>query len=731
MRSILLVPLLLASGSALAQYPVSGNVSGTAGGFPTLAQAESILDQMRQQYPTLISPRAAIGTSTEGLPIWMVEVSDNPGVDEGEPEVLFSALLHAQEPLGLTATLYTLWYLLEQYGTNPEVTHLLDTRRLFVLPILNPDGYHYNTSGTYSNGGGGWIKNLALVNGQRYGVNLDHNFGYRWSNGGVSCGDPGLNCFRGFSAFSEPEAQAVRAFVNARRFRTSLTYHSFHLSAYRNEPGRVLYTPWGHTILAPPEAALLDRMGEAMVAENGYRDSSLGGADDYTDGTMSDWLFGATDEHPRIYAFDLVMGWEEQWTTAARARQLAEQNVRVGLEALWFAGADVVPLGFVVADDGPNANGHLDPGDEGTATVRVRNDGGATAEGVRFRLAAGGTGLLVDDAWSAPVTLAAGDSVTLTFPLGVATQRPLGFSDDLRLEVSYTPVVSRRRVLRDLLVGTPVVLHSWDGTSLAGWCTSFECPPPPELWSLTSDAHSPPSAFTDSQGLMRRGPPTYANSPTLAVTGPGPVYLSYWAKWQILAYNSLGTVFGRHPNGSLLRMPTRHSRPADPDRPVQSWFTPAPVFDAAQFVWARQISDITAYAGTPFKLEIFSHAHASFYNMLGDGLLLDDIEVLRVVNANGMPTGGADPQPVLAFSLDAPVPNPASGRVALSYTMEQAGPRRLTVYDMLGREVAVLADGPAEAGSHVAVWEARAAAGSYLARLEAGGRTAVRLVTLR
>jgi hypothetical protein len=83
--------------------------------------------------------------------------------------------------------------------------------------------------------------------------------------------------------------------------------------------------------------------------------------------------------------------------------------------------------------------------------------------------------------------------------------------------------------------------------------------------------------------------------------------------------------------------------------------------------------------------------------------------------------------------LAPPVPNPAHGEVALSFTLGAPAEVRLVVYDALGREVAVLAEGRREAGGHTVRWAGRtgaAAPGAYLVRLTAGERTLTRRVTL-
>ncbi|MEM1041498.1 MAG: PQQ-dependent sugar dehydrogenase [Bacteroidota bacterium] len=85
----------------------------------------------------------------------------------------------------------------------------------------------------------------------------------------------------------------------------------------------------------------------------------------------------------------------------------------------------------------------------------------------------------------------------------------------------------------------------------------------------------------------------------------------------------------------------------------------------------------------------------------------------------------AEPAALSAF------PTPFAGRTTVRYVLGEAGPVRVSVFDVLGREVAVLADGQAEAGTHEAVFEAAGLpSGVYLVQLDAGRRVAVQTVTL-
>lgn len=66
--------------------------------------------------------------------------------------------MHSREPQSMASLMYFMWYLLQNYGTNPEVTSLVNNREMFFVPCINPDGYEYNRQ-TNPNGGGMWRKN--------------------------------------------------------------------------------------------------------------------------------------------------------------------------------------------------------------------------------------------------------------------------------------------------------------------------------------------------------------------------------------------------------------------------------------------------------------------------------------------------------------------------------------------------------------------------------------------
>ena len=201
---------------------------GSMGGYLKYDEMLSELDDMAQQFPSLITVKSQISTyvTFENRPIYHVKISDNPNTNEtGEPNILYSAIHHAREPLSLSETIFFMWYLLENYGVNDEVTYLVDNTQLFFVPCLNPDGYIYNET-TNPNGGGMWRKNRRNNGGGSYGVDLNRNYSYGWGTTGTS-DNPNNDTYCGTSAFSEPESQAMRWLVENYDFELAFNAHTY------------------------------------------------------------------------------------------------------------------------------------------------------------------------------------------------------------------------------------------------------------------------------------------------------------------------------------------------------------------------------------------------------------------------------------------------------------------------------------------------------------------------
>jgi len=201
---------------------------GSHAGYNTPAELNTKLDEISNTYPNIAATKVSIGTTYEGRDIYMLKISDNPNSDESatEPAVYYDAMHHAREPLSMMSTLYYMFWLVENYGTDPVATHIINNRELFFVPIVNVDGYEYNIS-TNPSGGGFWRKNRSPNLGSScVGTDPNRNYGADWGGPGAST-NPCSDTYRGTGAYSEPCTQAVRDLVNSINPVMAFSCHSY------------------------------------------------------------------------------------------------------------------------------------------------------------------------------------------------------------------------------------------------------------------------------------------------------------------------------------------------------------------------------------------------------------------------------------------------------------------------------------------------------------------------
>jgi murein tripeptide amidase MpaA len=108
--------------------------------FHTYDELTALLHGWADQYPGLMRV-ASVGTSHEGRDIWCATVTNHTGVPTNEKPALYvDGNMHAGEVTGCAVALATIHHLLTNYGTDTNVTTLLDARTLYILPRVNPDG---------------------------------------------------------------------------------------------------------------------------------------------------------------------------------------------------------------------------------------------------------------------------------------------------------------------------------------------------------------------------------------------------------------------------------------------------------------------------------------------------------------------------------------------------------------------------------------------------------------
>ncbi len=103
----------------------------------------AVLQATQAAHPDIVQ-LFSIGKSYQGREMWTVKVSDNVATDEAEPEVLFDSLHHAREHLSLEQNLALLGWLTDEYGTDPQITHIVNSREIWIVFAVNPDGAEYD-----------------------------------------------------------------------------------------------------------------------------------------------------------------------------------------------------------------------------------------------------------------------------------------------------------------------------------------------------------------------------------------------------------------------------------------------------------------------------------------------------------------------------------------------------------------------------------------------------------
>ena len=170
--------------------------------YPTYPAYEAIMSQFVTDHPD-ICRLITIGTLASGRKLLAIKITDNPDIQENEPEFLYTSSIHGDETTGYVLMLHLIDYLLTNYGVDPRITNLVNSAEIYINPLSNPDG-------TYK-GGNNSVNGATRTNAN----NVDLNRNYPDAQFGPH---PDNNAW-------QPETVAFMNFAGFHHFTMSCNFH--------------------------------------------------------------------------------------------------------------------------------------------------------------------------------------------------------------------------------------------------------------------------------------------------------------------------------------------------------------------------------------------------------------------------------------------------------------------------------------------------------------------------
>ncbi|MBI5058406.1 immune inhibitor A [candidate division KSB1 bacterium] len=468
------------------------------GGYRTYAEIVTFLNTLHATYPTITTAPMDIGRSLGDSVLWAMKISDNPDVDENEPEVFYNSLIHAREPAAMEAVLLFMQNLCQNYTNNVQPWRdMVETRELWFVPCVNPDGYAYNQS-TNPNGGGMWRKNRRNNGDGSYGIDLNRNWSYLWGYDNVgSSPTPNSETYRGPSPASEPETQVMSSFFNERNFIIAINNHTY---------SNLLLKPWGTSTYQggyTPENATYDVIIDSMqyfIQQSSGEVFATGTAWELlynTNGDCNDWCYGDISQRARVFGVTPEIGTSSDgfWPAPSRIPTLTTEMQTAYLFVARLAGSLTPPDQWIKktthqqTELGGNGNAVVDPGEQFSLSVTLKNEGALDIDGLVGTLSTADPNVTVLTNSSTWPTLTPAQSSTgaTLFVIQVSGDAPssYGLTFDLTLSAStgLDTVVNVGAV-----IGTPVFVDDMEGGT-NGWTTEGTG----TLWHLSTRRAESPS----------------------------------------------------------------------------------------------------------------------------------------------------------------------------------------------------------------------------------------------
>ncbi|NXE15489.1 CBPA2 Carboxypeptidase, partial [Lophotis ruficrista] len=207
------------------------------------------LDHLVSEYSSLVS-KLQIGESYEKRPLYVLKFSTG---GSNRPAIWIDAGIHSREWVTQASALWTAKKIASDYGKDPSITSLLNKMDIFLLAVLNPDGYVFTHTTNRM-----WRKTRSKNQGSLcVGVDPNRNWDAGFGGPGAS-NNPCSESYHGPRANSEVEVKSVVDFIkNHGNIQAFLTLHSY---------SQLLMYPYGYKCTGPADYAELDALGRAAAS---------------------------------------------------------------------------------------------------------------------------------------------------------------------------------------------------------------------------------------------------------------------------------------------------------------------------------------------------------------------------------------------------------------------------------------------------------------------------------
>jgi carboxypeptidase T len=342
-------PLADASIQTIPSYPCYRTVEETYAAaqaivtaHPTLATWIDIGDTWEKA--TVTSP------DLPGYDMMVLKLT-NSAVAGPKPKLFITAAMHAREYTTAELALQFAEKLANSYGTDADATWILDYHEIHFLFQANPDGRKKAETGL------SWRKNTHEncstsnpPNGD--GIDLNRNFSWQWACCGGSSSSPCASDYHGTSAASEPEVQAIQAYIDSlfpdqRGPGTSDPAPADATGLYidLHSSGRLVLWPWAYTGTATPNATQFQTLGRKFAYFNGHTPAQWYSGLYPSDGAEIDYGYGKLGV--------ASVEWELGTAFFQACSYFTSTLVPANMPALWYAAK--VPRTPYLTPLGPDA----------------------------------------------------------------------------------------------------------------------------------------------------------------------------------------------------------------------------------------------------------------------------------------------------------------------------------------------------------------------------------------